>query len=353
MLYDNALLLEAYSRAGRPEVAEGIAGFLAGILRVGDGFASAQDSESTVDGERVEGGYYALDAEGRAGQAPPALDAKVLTGWNGLALGALASAGARQGRADWITLAVTVADAVATEPIVRARIGDRRSSARPTLEDYGMLADGLVDLALATGEVRFAIRARELAHECMAAAQGAQAASVAFVVPGGADPVLASRGLAIDVDPSEGAYPSGLSAMSSAAVRLALLTGDAMLRAAATVTMEFVAPSALERPISFGASLSAMSLLAAPARQLVVVLGSGSGSGGGSDSPLARAARAWPRGTGVAAVVTDEQAAAWSAAGFELFDARSSRDGAATAYLCEDFVCALPVTSVEALLALG
>ncbi|MCU1551308.1 MAG: hypothetical protein JWR36_1868 [Glaciihabitans sp.] len=341
MLYDNALLLDAYARVGNREVAEGIASFLLTTMRLpSGGFASAQDSESTVDGVRVEGGYYSLDAAGRAKQSPPALDDKILTGWNGLAIGALASAGSRLGHPDWIAAAVGAADLVSTEPLVRARIGETTSSAKPTLEDYGMLAAALVDVALATGEARFAVRARELVQQSMAAAN-----TVSFGVPGGADPVLAQRGLALDVDASEGAYPSGLSAMAGAAAKLALLTGDRVLDLAAISAMEFAAPLALPRPISFGAALGVMSRLAAPARQLVVVTEE-------PDDALASQARAWPEGVGLATVVTPGQAQAFAAAGFELYESRGLKNGLATAYLCEDFVCKLPVTSVEELTAL-
>ena len=358
MLYDNALLLELYSRVGRGEIASGIANFLLGVLRVPSGaFASAQDSESTVNGERVEGGYYALDAAARASQTPPALDEKVLTGWNGLAIGALASAGSRLGHPEWVDAAVRAADVVGFGDVVRVRIGDRVSTARPTLEDYGMLANGLLDVALATGEARFASRALELVTAALV--------DGGFAVPGGADPVLTARGLALDVDPSEGAYPSGLSAVARAAARLELLTGDRALRNAAVAAMELVAPLALPRPISFGAALGVMSLLAAPERQLVVVTadeaaagrdaarghaaGEAAAGSTGAGVDLATIARAWHGGT--VAVVTLQQAAAFVAAGFALFEARTLQRGHPTAYLCENFVCRLPITDPAALRA--
>jgi uncharacterized protein YyaL (SSP411 family) len=360
MLYDNALLLDLYARAGSigssgpagPDgtaVAEGIAHFLLRVLRLpSGGFASAQDSESTVDGVRVEGGYYALDAAGRARQTPPALDDKILTGWNGLAIGALASAGSRLGHPDWIEAAVAAAELVippgqSASELVRARIGDRTSAASATLEDFGMLADGLVDLALATGEPRFAIRARELVEATLS--DGA----APFAVPG--DPVLVEHGLALAIDPSEGAYPSGLSATASAAARLHLLGADKKLRDAAVKAMRLISPLAVERPMSFGAALGVMSSLASPARQLVVVTNDLVPTGvDPADAALETTARTW-RG-GLVVVVTEAQSAALAAAGFELFESRGLRDGLPTAYLCENFVCRLPVTDDAELAAL-
>jgi uncharacterized protein YyaL (SSP411 family) len=133
--------------------------------------------------------------------------------------------------------------------------------------------------------------------------------------------------------------------MAGAAAKLALLTGDRVLDLAAISAMEFAAPLALPRPISFGAALGVMSRLAAPARQLVVVTEE-------PDDALASQARAWPEGVGLATVVTPGQAQAFAAAGFELYESRGLKNGLATAYLCEDFVCKLPVTSVEELTAL-
>ena len=78
----------------------------------------------------------------------------------------------------------------------------------------------------------------------------------------------------------------------------------------------------------------------APAAQLVVVSEA-------ADSPLASIARRWDA-TGVACVVTTEQAEAFAAAGFELFAGRVA-SGKPTAYLCRDFVCRLPLSDADEL----
>ena len=371
MLYDNALLLGAYSRVGMHDVAEGIASFLTGVMQQpGGGFASAQDSESTVDGQRVEGGYYALDADDRAAQVPPALDRKILTGWNGLAIEALAAAGSRLDRPEWIESARRAADFLLAEHVlpdrlVRASIDGTVSEARATLEDHGMFAGALLELALATGEVRYAGEGRRLVDATLAEAAGAgpstgsgtagsgtagsgtAGAGSVFAVPGGADPVLAAHRLALESDPSEGAYPSGISAMAAACQRLYSLTADPRYRDAAREAMERFAPLAVPRPIAFGAALGVMSALGAESSQLVVVTGS---AHDGTD--VASVAGAWQRSGAVVAVVSSDQAQAFAEAGFELFEGRMTRAGESTAYLCRDFVCALPVTDAAALLAL-
>jgi uncharacterized protein YyaL (SSP411 family) len=395
MLYDNALLLDAYARVGSHEVAEGIASFLVSVMQQdGGAFASAQDSESTVDGVRVEGGYYKLDADDRAAQSPPALDRKILTGWNGLAIGALAAAGARLDHPEWVHEAARAADFllathVTPERLVRASIDDTISAARATLEDYGMFAGGLLELALASGDVRYAVAARALVDATLDPAPAptrsvpepahpapepappvpeptrpapepappvpepvegptSPGAAPTFTVPGGADPVLAAHGLALASDPSEGAYPSGISAIAGAAHRLYSLTAEPRYLAAATAAMESLAPLAVPRPIAFGGALGVMSALAADAVQLVVVTALRHDDG----TDVASVARAWQRSGAVVGVVTAEQAAAFASAGFELFEGRSIRDDASTAYLCRDFVCALPVTAAASLLAL-
>ena len=337
MLTDNALLLRAYAEVGDRGTATGIVDFLRDVLRrQGGGFGSAQDSESVVDGQRVEGVYYALDAAARAAVPPPAVDAKVLTGWNGIAIGALAAAGTRLGEPSWIALAVEVAEAVLgahlrQDGLLRASLDGRSSDAVPTLEDFGGLADGLLEVALAAGRPDLAATARRLVDACLRGG--------ALVVPSG-DPTLAALGIAGGGDTGEGASPSGRTLIASAAWRLHLLTGEAAYRDAAAAAVAPLAAAGLERPIGYGAALGLAVAMAEPVRQIVVV---------GPAGELAAAARSLP--ASVTAVVDDAAADAFAAAGFELFEERHSIDGRAAAYVCHDFVCRLPVTDAAGLAA--
>ncbi|MEO6942408.1 MAG: thioredoxin domain-containing protein [Terrimesophilobacter sp.] len=352
MLYDNAGLLKAYSllAARVPEraalarqSAEGIVNFLLRTMRLPGGFASAQNSESIVDGHLTEGDYYSLNEKDRAQQEPPALDAKVLTGWNGLAIGALASAGHYFGREDWLDAARDAADTILVSQmkesgeLARATLAGKPSTARATLEDYGLLARGLLHLAQSTGEVRWAASARQLVDACIT--------SDGFAIPGGGDPVLAAFGIDPDTDPTEGALPSGASALADASRQLYLLTGDSDYLRQATGAMEKLATIAMHQPLGFGSALAVMTALAAAPTQLVVVADE-------TDSALSVAARGWVESGGVSVTVTASGATEWAAEGFELFEGRSLQGGQPTAYLCSDFVCRLPVTDVASFLAL-
>ncbi|WP_167051707.1 DUF255 domain-containing protein [Salinibacterium sp. ZJ77] len=352
MLSDNAQLLDAATGFGDASTAAAVAGFLTKVLRLpGGAFASAQDSESIIDGVRNEGGYYALDAAGRESLAPPALDEKVLTGLNGMAIGALADAGVRFDRADWIVAAREAADAVLAQALVdgpdglrvrRAVRDGRASDASATLEDVGGLAGGLLRLALAAGDAALAETARRLIGACIADDGG----TVIVRVPGGGDPVLSARGIAVDVDQTEGATPSGAALFASAAAQLASLTGEARFARAAEAVLGPLLEPALARPIAFGATLAVAERLVASESQLIVLVPSE-----GADDALVARARAWAAPGRTLAIVTPEQASALAEAGLSVFADRTVQGEAPTAYLCEGVVCRLPTTDAEELAA--
>lgn len=346
MLYDNSLLLADYtdlapSRAWARDAAHGIGDFLITTMRLpGGAFAAAQDSESTVAGERTEGDYYELSPEQRARESPPALDTKVLTGWNGLAIAALSRAGFVL-NPRWIDAARSAADYLlenheAEGHLVRASRDGLMSEAPATLEDYGAFAVGLLELACVTGEVRYATSARQLVASILKDGN--------FTAPCG-DAVLSSQGLSLEVDPSEGAYPSGLTSSARASWMLYLLTADEKYRFATERALGRVIGLAEEHPLGFGAVLHLASEVARPIRQLVVIVPNVMDLAEATD--MLDVARTLT--SSLTAVATESQAQAFAASGFELFSARRAVNGQPTAYLCTNFVCALPTTNAREL----
>ncbi|WP_098408807.1 thioredoxin domain-containing protein [Paramicrobacterium agarici] len=336
MLYDNALLLGAYTRSWQSgidesrTIAEGIAAFLQSTLLLGWGFASGQDSESTIDGVRTEGGYYL--AENREGLEPPPLDAKVLTGWNGLAIENLARAGVVFDRADWVATAREVADELlrrhdSGDVLVRASTAEQVSVAVAVLEDFGLLACGLIEVGCATGDGAYVERARDLLRRVSSANGFAEPVT---------DEVLAAQGLALQEDPSEGAYPSGVSACARASRMLWLLTGDRSLRDRAESALAPFADQALSNPVGFGALLEEVSRLGSPARQTIVVVPDG--------ATAALPERVRREGADVMMRVSESAARRLAASGIDVLADRVAVDGKPTLYVCEDFACRLPET---------
>jgi hypothetical protein len=363
------------------EVASGIAGFLRDTLRTDDGvFVAAQDSESTIDGRRVEGAWYRLGAEDRARLDPPPLDDQVLTGWNGLAIRGLAIAGAALGDDVMLADAARAADRLLETVVVDDRVTIRSSTPRgpstaaPTIEDVGLLTEGLLELALATGEVRYATAARRIVD-------GVLDANGTVVLVGSADPVLAAAG----TDPGEQpqtAMRSGTVALASALSMLAELTGSSAYLTSAEHLVGPRIADGLGQPLGHADALALGLTFGAPAREIVLVLGDPSadshtlddvaheragvqqrrgGATSDNDGLVARVRRERRPGT-LVAVVTAEQCRAWAEAGFELFadraptDLAGDTDARATeqeqelvVYVCHDRVCDLPVRTLDAL----
>ncbi|WP_396655258.1 thioredoxin domain-containing protein [Microbacterium sp.] len=331
MLTDNAGLLEVALDEGEPEVAAGIASFLTTVLqRPGGGFGAAQDSESLIDGERSEGGYYERDAAGRASLEPPAVDGKVVTGWNGMAIGALARVGELDA-ARRATGAVLETNVAADGRLVRASLDGSPSRAPATLDDYALLAGGLLALAAATGEVAHARTARDLVDRALAG----------DIDP---DPTLSAQGVRAPAAGDDGTLPSGPSALAEACLSLWRLGAGDRYRDAAEERVRQASARALAEPIGFGALLRTAHGLITPPRQLVIVT-----ADPGAAAPFLAAARSPGPGADVTAVVSPEQALRFAEAGFSLLAGKVALDDLPTAYDCRDFACRLPVTEPELL----
>ncbi|GAB6858691.1 thioredoxin domain-containing protein [Microbacterium xylanilyticum] len=323
MLIDNAQLLDAALDAGREDVVHGAAQFLLAVLqRPEGGFGAAQDSESWIDGARSEGGYYRRPRSAREGLQPPAVDGKVITGWNGLAIGALARAGDALGEPLWIAAAVRAADTVLTVNrdsdgrLVRSSLDGAASAAVATDADHGLLAEGLFALALATGDVGWATRALDV-----------------LGTPAEADPVLAGFAIPGAVDDGDGDLPSGAAALAASELTAWRLGAGEHHRERAVALVGARAARALQHPFGYGALLRVAAGLIRPPRQIVAVTADARG-------PLAEAARR--ADADVVAVFAPAQVRAFAAAGFTLFEERDAT--ADVVHDCRGFVCRLPVS---------
>ena len=368
MLYDNALLASTYLHAWvvtgderYRQVAEETLDYVVRELRLeSGGLASAQDADT--DG--VEGLTYTwteadgvpaglllpfehgrsivrgeLEPELRArllaerGLRPqPGLDDKALASWNGLALAALAEGARRLARADWLEAARGLG-AFLLGPLSRedGRLSRAWRSGRVGgegfLDDYANVAHGLLELHVATGEVRWLLEARRLALLAVEL-HGDDEHGGFFLVDRYRDPLVA-RTKDLDDNPT----PSGNSMLAHVLLRLARIWGDEELERRAVGVFRLVEPALARAPGAFGWSLCALDLWLATPREIAIV--------GPVDSDVARAA--------LSPFAPRTVVAVGPADGVPLLEGRGLVDGRAAVYVCERFACRAPLTDPVAL----
>jgi uncharacterized protein len=367
MLYDNALLVPAYlhgwvvtGNERYRDVVEQTADYMLRELRLPDGgFASAQDADTDgVEGltytwaeeddvprellQPFEHGRFVLrgelDAETRARllaerepRPQPLRDDKAVAAWNGLAAGALAEAGRRLERDDLVTAARECAEFL-LGPLStdegRLHRTWRAGSARHAgvLDDYADVANGLYELHVATGELRWLEESRRLA--LLAVELFADEERGGFFLTPADGEQLVSRKKDFDDNPT----PSGNSMLAFVLLRLARLWGDDELERRAASVFRHVARHLPHAPSAFGHALCALDLHFSAPREIAVI-----GPAGGE---LARSVLS---GFDPNAVVAFGPSNA-----VPLLEGKDYVDGQPAVYVCENFACQAPLTSPKA-----
>ncbi len=397
MLYDNALLLRVYLhwwRATGDALARRIvvetAQFLLDDLRTpGGGFASALDADSEgregacyvwtrrqlvevlgpEDGSWVAdlcgvtpGGTFERGAsvlqlrtdpddpdrwataratllESRRLREQPARDDKVVAAWNGLAMAALAEAGALLDEPAWIAAAVQCAELLveshwdpSSGHLARVSLDARVSAdAAGVLEDHADLAEGLLALFQVTGDERWFATARALLDVVLERFGDGEGGFFDTAVDA---PRLVRR----PRDPSDGVTPSGASGAAHALLTLGALTGDSTYLTAADSAIGSLMPIATASPRFAGWAWSTITARLAGPVQVAVVEPAGIAA-----SDLHRVALA-STSPGLVVAVGQEGLST-----VPLLAGRPALGGQPTAYPCRGFVCGLPVTDPAAL----
>jgi uncharacterized protein len=276
----------------------------------------------------------------REGRVHPGRDDKVLVAWNGLACRAFAAAGRALGRADYVAAAARNADFVLTTLRSNGRLlrtwNSGQARLKGYLEDYAMMAAALLELYQATFERRWLDEARRLGDDMLALFW--DDGDSGFYDTGSDHERLIVRPRNL----FDNAVPCGSSVAVETLLRLRVLTGEEEYERKALAALRPMADLLSRYPAGFGRFLSALDFHLGPTVEVAVI----DGPRGGFE-PLLHEIYARYLPNRIVAGVRDGGGAA--ATGLPLLADRIAVEGRATAYVCRNYVCDLPVTEPAAL----
>jgi uncharacterized protein YyaL (SSP411 family) len=291
----------------------------------------------------LEAGRILLRA--RSKRVRPHLDDKILTGWNGLMISALARGGAILEEPRYAAAARRAAEfliARVYDPQTGALLRRYRQgeAAIPAfLDDYALFVQGLLDLYEAQFELRdleLAIRLTEKQMELFEdPEQGAFFASAAD------DASLVMR-IKEDYD---GAEPSGNSVAAMNLLRLARFTNRSSFRQSAERTLAAFASRLAATPAALPQMLAACEWLLGEPREIILV----GGRGDADTQALLRTLHSRFVPNRVVMLVDSPETRRALAAGIPSIEVMERIEGRASAYVCRNYTCQLPVTESEKL----
>ncbi len=276
--------------------------------------------------------------EARALRVRPHKDDKVLTDWNGLAIGALARAGRAFGNRRYIEAAERAAAFIASDLTApdggllhRWRGGEAGIPA--FLNDYAFCILSLLELHGATWNTAHLRTALELVERMTERFSDPEDGGYRLAAPWPGVPAAGAKEF------FDGALPSGNAAAMDAFLRLAALTGWPDLAERAWAVARLIAPSAERAPSAHGHFLQALDFGLGPSSEVVVA-----GFWGKPDTralldPLERGF--YPR---TVALFKDVGAPGEVEILAPFAAPMETIAGKAAAYVCEGNACGLPVT---------
>ncbi len=276
----------------------------------------------------------------REGRPRPGRDDKVLTAWNGLMIKSLAEAGRVLGRSDYTQMAVRAANFLLTALRHGGRLlrsyKDGQARFNAYLEDYAFLAEALIELYQSTFDRRWFEEALALTEAINRYFWDDEAG---FLDTSHDHENLIARPQEL----SDNATPSGTSSAIAVLVRMAILADRPEWRRQAERIFSRLAPAIQAYPSAFSYLASQLDFALSRPHEIALV-----GDASGEDmAALLEVIRKPYRPNQVVALRSegDER----SAELIPLLANRKQLDGRATAYVCQNFSCRLPLTSARAL----
>jgi len=274
----------------------------------------------------------------REQRVKPGLDDKVLAAWNGLMLAAFAEAARAFEREDYLNTAIANANFLLT--IMRAPGGRLHRSWRQGqaklngyLEDYANVAEGLLALYESTFDPCYFSAARELMDYILA--RFADPHGGFFDTSDDHEPLVTRP-----KDTQDNAVPSGNAMTVTVLLKLAALTGENRYAEIAEAALRSMQPLLARYPTGFAQWLCALNFSLGQPKEIALV---GDPSAADMRALLQVIFGAYRPFKVVALKRPGEESL------IPLLANREAKNGKATASVCYNFVCQLPVTDAEAL----
>ena len=265
----------------------------------------------------------------------PFRDEKVLTAWNGLMLATFAESAAIFENADYLEIAKKNADFILNNLQANGYLlrtwKDGKAKLNGYLEDYANLADGLIELFQVSGETRYLQEAKRLADILITEFWDADNGGFFFTATNNEELLMRSK------DYFDNATPSGNSVAADVLLKLAKFLGDEKYERFAVTVLRLVAPQIRRYSQGFGRVLASIEFYLNLVKEIVVV---------GDSTEFKNAI--WREYLPNKVVVLAENAEDSSEL-IPLLQDRKMIDNQPTAYICENFVCQKPVTTLDEL----
>ena len=274
----------------------------------------------------------------RAARSRPLRDDKILTAWNGLMISALARASLVLGEPVYAARGARAADYVLRTlrrdgRLLRAAL-DGQAQQTAYLEDYACLIAGLLDLYEADGDLRWLDEAMTL--DAVLERDYEDAAGGGFFRTAASAAALLAR----EKPTYDAAEPSGNAVALQNLLRLHELTTDDRYRVRAERAFQAFGTVLAESPAAVSEMLLAVDYFLDTPKEIVLVVPAGRDDA----APLLAELRARFLPNRILVVVGEGAALERHARVIPLLEGKTTRDGRATAYVCENRICDLPTT---------
>jgi len=266
----------------------------------------------------------------------PARDEKILTAWNGLMLAAFADAASILGSDEYLDTAGRNAEFILKElqvdgPLLRTWKGGA-AKLNGYIEDYANVADALIELYQASGETGHLTEARRLADRMITDFWDEDNGGFYFTSNDHEELIVRNKDL------FDNATPSGNSVAADVMLKLARFFGDEKYERFAVTTLRLTMPQMQRYPQGFGRALSALEFYLAPTREIVSI--------GQRSNDLEREIRSRYLPDSMLIPSADPTK---DVSELPVLENKGMIGGKPTVYVCENFVCQRPVTSVKEL----